>query len=248
MNAWKRLDERLSAGRGRTLWQFVKFNLVSLTVTVVQLALANLLPLVFDGVKAPVPGVLRPIFNAKTLFYKTLKNFRLNFSHKTDIYFSGGISAYTELRVLLLDTAELRQKFHRTYSLRQNNTVGQNRLQKRIQKVFFKAYSLPRICFGKPKNGAYSACRNLIYGLEFFSGVYAQHTCLFFKRSFSVFGKVRNNIACSNTSPRYFHICKAVSLSISCNFEYPCPKFRFVLRLHSILFQIAYTLGYPIKL
>ena len=35
MNAWKRLDERLSAGRGRTLWQFVKFNLVSLTVTVI---------------------------------------------------------------------------------------------------------------------------------------------------------------------------------------------------------------------
>lgn len=68
MNAWKRLDERLSAGKGRTLWQFVKFNLVSLTVTLVQLALANLLPLVFDGVKTPLPGVLRPIFNAGTLF------------------------------------------------------------------------------------------------------------------------------------------------------------------------------------
>ena len=68
MNAWKRLDERLSAGRSRTLWQFVKFNLVSLTVTIVQLALANLLPLVFDGVHTPLPGPLRVVFNAGTLF------------------------------------------------------------------------------------------------------------------------------------------------------------------------------------
>ena len=65
MNAWKRLDERLSAGKGRTLWQFVKFNLVSLTVTIVQLLLANLLPLAFDGV---VPPLLRGIFRAETLF------------------------------------------------------------------------------------------------------------------------------------------------------------------------------------
>ena len=59
MNAWKRLDERLSAGRGRTLWQFVKFNLVSLTVTILQLLLANLLPLAFDRVVSPLPPLLR---------------------------------------------------------------------------------------------------------------------------------------------------------------------------------------------
>ena len=59
MNAWKRLDERLSAGKGRTLWQFVKFNLVSLTVTILQLLLANLLPLAFDRVVSPLPPLLR---------------------------------------------------------------------------------------------------------------------------------------------------------------------------------------------
>ena len=68
MNAWKRLDERLSAGKGCTLWQFVKFNLVSLTVTVLQLLLANLLPLAFDGVVSPLPPLLRGIFRAETLF------------------------------------------------------------------------------------------------------------------------------------------------------------------------------------
>lgn len=68
MNAWKRLDERLSARKGRTLWQFVKFNLVSLTVTILQLLLANLLPLAFDGVVSPLPPLLRGIFRAETLF------------------------------------------------------------------------------------------------------------------------------------------------------------------------------------
>lgn len=68
MNAWKRLDERLSAGKGRTLWQFVKFNLVSLTVTIVQLLLANLLPLAFDRVVSPLPPLLRGIFSAEALF------------------------------------------------------------------------------------------------------------------------------------------------------------------------------------
>ena len=68
MNAWKRLDERLSAGKGRTLWQFVKFNLVSLTVTILQLLLANLLPLAFDRVVSPLPPLLRGIFRANALF------------------------------------------------------------------------------------------------------------------------------------------------------------------------------------
>ena len=68
MNAWKRLDERLSAGKGRTFWQFVKFNLVSLTVTILQLLLANLLPLAFDRVVSPLPPLLRGIFRADALF------------------------------------------------------------------------------------------------------------------------------------------------------------------------------------
>jgi len=68
VNAWKRLDERLSAGKGRTLWQFVKFNLVSLTVTILQLLLANLLPLAFDRVVSPLPPLLRGIFRADALF------------------------------------------------------------------------------------------------------------------------------------------------------------------------------------
>ena len=50
------------------LWQFIKFNLVSLSVSVLQLILANLLPLVFDGVVRPLPAFLRSIFDPAVLF------------------------------------------------------------------------------------------------------------------------------------------------------------------------------------
>ena len=50
------------------VWQFVKFNLVSFSITAVQLLLANLLPLVFDSVTTKLPGFLQPIFNPDVLF------------------------------------------------------------------------------------------------------------------------------------------------------------------------------------
>lgn len=50
------------------LWQFIKFNLVSLSVSVVQLILANLLPLAFDGLVRPLPVFLQGIFDPAVLF------------------------------------------------------------------------------------------------------------------------------------------------------------------------------------
>ncbi|MBE6125668.1 MAG: hypothetical protein E7186_04995 [Erysipelotrichaceae bacterium] len=50
------------------VWQFIKFNLVSMSITAVQLLLANLLPLVFDSVTTKLPGFLQPIFNPDVLF------------------------------------------------------------------------------------------------------------------------------------------------------------------------------------
>ena len=60
----KKIDRRFGDS---TLWQFVKFNLVSFSITLLQLALANLLPLIFDGVTATImsfsgkPLILLPI-------------------------------------------------------------------------------------------------------------------------------------------------------------------------------------------
>ena len=45
----RKLDTRFGYN---TLWQLIKFNLVSFSITVLQLALANLLPRIFDGVSA----------------------------------------------------------------------------------------------------------------------------------------------------------------------------------------------------
>ena len=61
----KKLDARFGDS---TLWQFIKFNLVSFSITVLQLALANLLPLIFDGVSAKLPPFLSPVFRPETLF------------------------------------------------------------------------------------------------------------------------------------------------------------------------------------
>ena len=65
MDSWKKIDNRFGDS---SLWQFVKFNLVSFSITLLQLALANLLPLIFDSVTAVLPPLLRPVFQPETLF------------------------------------------------------------------------------------------------------------------------------------------------------------------------------------
>ena len=65
MSFLKKIDTRFGDS---TLWQFVKFNLVSFSITLLQLALANLLPLIFDGVTAKLPPVLRSVFQPDILF------------------------------------------------------------------------------------------------------------------------------------------------------------------------------------
>ena len=65
MEYLRRLDEKYADS---SLWQFVKFNIVSFTTSLVQLLLANLLPLLFDPLKAKLPFILRPLFDPKVLF------------------------------------------------------------------------------------------------------------------------------------------------------------------------------------
>ena len=66
MSLLRKLDTRFGDS---TLWQFIKFNLVSFSVTLLQLALANLLPLIFGGATAMRPPVLRPVFRPEALFF-----------------------------------------------------------------------------------------------------------------------------------------------------------------------------------
>ena len=55
MNIFKKFDERY--GNSST-WQFIKFNLVSSSVSLLQLLLANILPFFFDPLKAKLPVFL----------------------------------------------------------------------------------------------------------------------------------------------------------------------------------------------
>lgn len=52
----------------KTLWQLLKFLVVSGLVTIIQLVLANVLPLIFDGVTAQLPAFLQGIFDPNVIF------------------------------------------------------------------------------------------------------------------------------------------------------------------------------------
>ena len=55
----------------KALWQFLKFIVVSGLVTIIQLVLANVLPLIFDKVTTPLPTFLQGIFNPNVVFDPT---------------------------------------------------------------------------------------------------------------------------------------------------------------------------------
>ena len=57
----------------KTLWQLVKFLVVSGLVTIIQLVLANVLPLIFDGVTATLPVFLQGIFDPNVIFDASTK-------------------------------------------------------------------------------------------------------------------------------------------------------------------------------
>lgn len=55
----------------KTVWQLVKFLVVSGLVTIIQLVLANVLPLIFDGITATLPAFLQGIFAPGVIFDET---------------------------------------------------------------------------------------------------------------------------------------------------------------------------------
>ena len=62
----------------KAVWQFIKFAVVSGLVTIIQLVLANVLPLVFDGVHTEIPTFLRGIFAPNTIFDASVFDIPIN--------------------------------------------------------------------------------------------------------------------------------------------------------------------------
>ena len=61
----KRLEEKY---RDSVVWQFIKFNLVALSISLLQLILANALPLFFDRLRIGLPSFLGAVFDPDIFF------------------------------------------------------------------------------------------------------------------------------------------------------------------------------------
>lgn len=57
-----------AANKKKGIIQFIKFMLVSSLAGIIQITLANLLPLIFDNLTIPVPELLQGIFSPDILF------------------------------------------------------------------------------------------------------------------------------------------------------------------------------------
>jgi hypothetical protein len=63
----------------KTLWQIVKFVVVSFAAGAIQIILANLLPFVFDKITTPIPHFLEGIFNPNLIFDLSTKSGEASF-------------------------------------------------------------------------------------------------------------------------------------------------------------------------
>jgi putative flippase GtrA len=67
-NEWlNNVDDKADNNGKKTIWQIVKFIVVSLLVTIIQLALVNLLYFFMKNWQEPLPGFLGEIFSPSTV-------------------------------------------------------------------------------------------------------------------------------------------------------------------------------------
>ena len=64
MSWWKKLDDRYG---DNDIWQFIKFNIIGQSISLLQLILVNLLPFVFDGLTIKLSPCLQLIFDPEKL-------------------------------------------------------------------------------------------------------------------------------------------------------------------------------------
>lgn len=98
-----KIDRAAEAKGGgvKTLWQIVKFCVVSLGVSIIQIILANVLPLIFDSVTATLPAFLQGIFDPNFLFDITTENGKEDFAK----YVVGGVVTWGYVLPFFLSNA-----------------------------------------------------------------------------------------------------------------------------------------------
>lgn len=103
MNFITKLDAKAEAKGGgiKTLWQIVKFLVVSMGVSIIQIILANVLPLIFDNVTATLPGFLQGIFVPDAIFDTTTENGAADYAK----YVVGGVVTWGYVLPFFLSNA-----------------------------------------------------------------------------------------------------------------------------------------------
>lgn len=103
MNFITKLDAKSEAKGGgiKTLWQIVKFLVVSMGVSIIQIILANVLPLIFDNVTATLPGFLKGIFVPDAIFDTTTENGAADYAK----YVVGGVVTWGYVLPFFLSNA-----------------------------------------------------------------------------------------------------------------------------------------------
>lgn len=102
-NFISRIDAKAEAKGGgiKTLWQIVKFLVVSMGVSIIQIILANVLPLIFDNLTATLPGFLQSIFVPDAIFDTTTENGAADYAK----YVVGGVVTWGYVLPFFLSNA-----------------------------------------------------------------------------------------------------------------------------------------------
>lgn len=142
-----------------------------------------------------------------------------------------------QLRVLLLELAQARQKRARVHIRRQADAVGQHRLERRRHGRRRTAEPLPRIRLRQPLHGAHAPGRDGLCGLEFLAGVEPDGVHLLLYGRVRPAGEIRQRRAHTQLPARDLQAREAIALRIAHDLEHPCAEFRRILRRRCVTFK-----------
>ena len=153
-----------------------------------------------------------------------------------------------ELRVFLLQLAQLRQQGARVAPLRQRDTVGHHRLEHRLRRRALRADALPRIRRGKPLHGADAAGRDLVRRVELRAGVQPDGADLLRDGLVPVFGKIRERCAHLQAAAGDLHAGEAAALRVAHDLVDLRAELRRILRLRREALERGKKGVHPVEL
>ena len=142
-----------------------------------------------------------------------------------------------QLRVLLLELAQARQKRARVHVRRQADAVGQHRLERRRHGRRRAAEPLPRIRLRQALHGAHAPGRDGLCGLEFLAGVEPDGVHLLLHGRVRPAREIRQRRAHTQLPARDLQTREAIALRIAHDLEHPRAEFRRILRRRCVTFK-----------